>query len=738
MIKETQVKIICTIGPASLEPDILKKLEARKVFLARINLSHVRLEDIETYIHKLLPFNIPIAIDTEGCQIRTGYIEQGSVFFHNNSLVRVYRSKVPIDGNQIYFNPHNVVDFFKPGDLIELDFNSVLLRVEDVSILAKDDFILCRVIIEGSIGSSKGVHSDSMAQVLPAFSQKDLKAFDLAKKYGIKHFTLSFMNTDLDVKNFKEICPQSVAYAKIETLSGVKNVEAIMKHVEGILIDRGDLSRDVPIERIPLMQKYLIEKANAAGKEVLVASNLIETMALALKPSRAEANDIISTIRDGVSGFVLTKETAVGQYPVETVNMLESLIKLGKHARQMAQHRDTNDIDYLLDRDTDGLLIEPHGGRLIERLWDPKALGQISSLPKLLVNEDILMDLDQISVGAFSPLEGFLVQDDYKSVLERMRLANGVPWPIPVILPVDDNQKKGLAKGEEIALCLETDGAVYGTLKIEEIYPFDKEEFARRVYGTMDDKHPGVQILKKCGEYLLGGKVKLIKRPHFKFDHLNLTPRQARRIFESLGWSKVVGFHTRNVIHRSHEYIQLEAMERCGCDGLFVHPVAGRKKAGDYTVEAIVQSYQIMVEKYYPKNRVIFGMFSTYSRYAGFREAVFTALCRKNFGCSHFIVGRDHTGVGQFYGATSSQDIFHQFEDIVIEPVFFDEVGFSSKLKKYMHKKDAPEGDFLNISGTKAREMFKNKNSPPDWFMRQDISDAIINQLSNGQKVFVE
>lgn len=744
----TKVKIICTIGPASLNEGVLRRFEAREVSLVRINLSHVPAEEVEGHIRFLRNYSIPIAIDTEGSQIRTGYIDHGSITFHSNDIIKIRNSRICPDSENIYFTPYNVIDFFKPGDLIALDFNSVLLRVEDVSPLSSENFIKCRVIIEGSIGSQKGVYCDSLKHTLPTFSEKDLYAIELSKKYGIKYFTLSFIDSAEEVREFKRLYPGAVAYAKIETLEGLKNVELIMKYADGILIDRGDLSREIPVEKIPLAQKFLIEKANLARKEVFVASNLLETMAIELKPSRAEINDVVNTIIDGVSGFVLTKETAVGKYPVETVNMMNNLIQQGEVVRTQLLKvnnsfiRSTDlppakDVDYVMDRDTNGFLIEPHGGKLVNLFPGGAISEELTHLPRLSVSEDILMDLEQIGIGTFSPLEGFLCRNDYQSVLKNMRLANGVPWTIPIILPVNKEEKDGLKIGEEIAIGSKIDNTVYGVLELEEIYPFDKEKFAKEIYCTTDSKHPGIQNLKTCGNYLLGGKIKLLRRYHTNFSRVNLTPRQARNIFESLGWSKVVGFHTRNVIHRSHEYIQLQAMERCGCDGLFVHPVAGKKKKGDYTTEVIIQSYEIMMEKYYPRNRVVFGVFLTYSRYAGPREAIFTALCRKNYGCSHFIVGRDHTGVGNFYDPVASQKIFNQFEDLGIEPVFFGEIGYSKELKRYASKKEYGSEDLLNISGTEARKMFKQKTLPPEWFMHPDISQLIINKLSNGEKVFI-
>ena len=207
------------------------------------------------------------------------------------------------------------------------------------------------------------------------------------------------------------------------------------------------------------------------------------------------------------------------------------------------------------------------------------------------------------------------------------------------------------------------------------------------------------------------------------------------------GCVRVVGFHTRNVIHRSHEFIQLEAMKREHCDGLFVHPIVGKKKPGDYHALYIIKSYEKMMREFYPKNKVVFSVFSTYSRYAGPREALFTALCRKNFGCSHFIVGRDHTGVGNFYPPTASHDIFKQFPDIGIKAVTFDHVFYSKKMAKHIHACDVtgfPAEDQLQISGTEARKMFEAGQAPPEWFMRPEISQIIIDAVKKGEEVFVE
>lgn len=746
---QKDIKIICTIGPSTSNLQILQRLAVRDVFLIRINLSHVDIEELEDYILILKKCGIPIAIDTEGSQIRTGQTSTGNLNLKTGDRVNIHRRKINCDQKNLYFNPYNVVDYMEPGNLIAIDFNSVLLQVEDTSGLQNTQYVTCRVIIGGTLAGRKGVHCDDLKFRLPPFSVKDIRAVEIAKKFGIRHFTLSFMNNAEEIAEFKNIYYDTVVYAKIETIEGIKNVSSILALSDGILIDRGDLSREIPVEKMPLMQKVLIETANQYGKEGFIASNLLETMASDLKPSRAEASDIVNSIIDGVSGFVLTKETAVGRYPVETVNMLNALIQQGKMCLRHSKKADayfttslnlmslTNSDDFT-NPDVKGALIQPHGGRLIERYLNGSEENDWETLAKLEVDEEVLMDVEQIGIGTYSPLEGFLSREDFQSVLDHMRLKNGTPWPLPICLAINEEDQKRLLKEERIALVSKEDGEIYGLIEIDDIFSYNKSEFAAKVFGTEDQKHPGVTQLKKSGNYLIGGKVQLRRRIHGAFQKYNLTPRQTRKIFSALGWSMVVGFHTRNVIHRLHEFIQMEALARTGCDGLFVHPVIGKKKKGDFSADIIIRSYEIMIEKYYPRNRVLLGLFSTYSRYGGPREAIFTALCRQNFGCSHFIVGRDHTGVKDFYSPTASQQIFSHFKDMSITPVFFDEIGYSPDIKQYVDViKETGRNNFVKISGAEIRNMLKKRTYPPEWFIRPEISKVIIDKMSNGEEVFI-
>ncbi|HEY5674390.1 MAG TPA: sulfate adenylyltransferase [Malonomonas sp.] len=745
-MKRKNVQIICTVGPTSLNQRVLRCLEVRNVSLVRLNMSHIDIDKLPLYLEILKQFSIPIAIDTEGSQIRTGIVESGTLNFHLNDIVRIHSTEISCDQKNFYLTPLTIAAHIYPGDLIAIDFNSVQLRVEDVSMLQRLGYIEARVIIEGKVGSRKGVHCSRQTTSLPPFSAKDLQAFELAKQIGIKHFTLSFMNSASDVRQFREILPDAVAYAKIETAAGVRNVEKILPYVDGILIDRGDLSREIPIEKISLAQKYLIELTNQAGKTAFVASNLLETMATELKPTRAEVNDIVNTVLDGVGGFVLTSETAVGRYPVETVNMLQSLINQGQLALSHAQARSgfssrsidlsfLADKNYLLQPEICSGLPAPHGGELVDRLVSAPA--STDGLPVIKVGVEALVDLGQIGIGTFSPLTGFMNERDFQAVLDRMHLANGTPWPLPIILAVDDETRQQLSPGGKALIASARDGRVYGSIAVEDVYPFCKETYARKVYGTTDAGHPGVQRLERAGDYLVGGAIELYQRPQSRVSRLHLTPRQVRDIFSALGWAKVVGMHTRNVAHRAHEFLMLRALEKYGCDGLLIHPASGKKKSGDFQAKVIVDSYELLLEKYLPTNRVVLGVFSTFSRYAGPREAVFTALCRKNYGCSHFIVGWDHAGFNDLYPPFAAQEIFSQFDNLGIEPVFFNEVGYCQRLGTYLERTATVNEELKQISGSESINMLIQKKLPPDWFMRPEIARMIIATLERGEPVFV-
>ncbi|MBZ0166158.1 MAG: sulfate adenylyltransferase, partial [Candidatus Omnitrophica bacterium] len=258
------------------------------------------------------------------------------------------------------------------------------------------------------------------------------------------------------------------------------------------------------------------------------------------------------------------------------------------------------------------------------------------------------------------------------------------------------------------------------------------------VFQTTDLAHPGVRLLMSQGDQFVAGKIELVKRVASTDKHFEITPKQSRKIFENKGWSRVVGFHTRNVAHRVHEYLQLEAFKKYHCDGILIHPLIGPKKKGDYSAQIILKSYEMMIRNYYPETKVLLGAFQNFPRYAGPREAVFTALCRKNFGCSHFIVGRDHSGVGKYYEPDAGHRLFDQLGDIGIQPIYFNAVHYHRTLQKYVEESQDEDAEYLKISGTEGREMLIQKQVPPDWFMREDISKLIIDEMDRGEDVFLK
>lgn len=718
-MKNGQIKVLATIGPSSLSGKVLSEFKRRGTDYIRVNLSHTAITDIDSTLQKMLKAGIEVVIDTEGSQVRTG--DLGGVWsYKEGSKIRIYNEPVKSNSRQLYLRPKEFLDLVTPGTLISIDFDSVLLKVDNINNLKAKGFIEATVLIGGTVGNNKGVHSDTIAK-LPAYSHKDLAAIELAKKYYIKYFTLSFIDNADEVRQFKNLYPESITYSKVETKKGIINFEEILKVSDGILIDRGDLSREVPAERIPLLQKAIIKKSQ---KPIFIATNILDNMHDHPKPLRSEVNDIVNSLVDGVSGFVLTKETAVGKYPAETISMLKSIISQVSSVTNLQM----NNLLGISEEKISGNLIEPHGGTLVNRFQVMEFNDEeLKRFKKLYIDEEILMDVELIAFGAYSPLEGFMNEKELNSVLDKMRLPSGLPWTMPVTLTATKSEIKGIKKNEVVSLIRQADGEVYATLTISEIKNLDKSLVCKKWFGTDDKKHPGVARVLAGGDYIIAGKINLLKRRPSAFKEYELKPVQTRKIFSEKGWSKIVGFHTRNPIHRSHEFIQLQALKKIPADGLFIHPVIGKKKKGDFEAEVIIKVYELMMKKFYPKNKVVFAVYPTYSRYAGPREAVFTAICRKNYGCSHFIVGRDHTGVGNYYEPMASQQLFSKFPDLGIAPIFFGNVFYSKDKKTHVIEgsKDDKEEDTASISGTEVREIFLKGKKPPEWLMRPQIAEKI-------------
>ena len=382
--------------------------------------------------------------------------------------------------------------------------------------------------------------------------------------------------------------------------------------------------------------------------------------------------------------------------------------------------------------------ILPHGGRLIDRVLTGQASGEAEerarSLPQISLNARAASDLECLATGVFSPLQGFMGRADYHHVVHELRLKNGILWTLPITLAVDKDEGAKLTEGREVAL-LGSDGELLGLLSIEEIFAYDKREEARLVYGTEETRHPGVQYLFQRGELLVGGPVSLIRRPSLPgFEDYYCTPAETRRRFIERGWRTVVGFQTRNPIHRSHEYIQKCALELM--DGLLIHPLVGRTKLDDVPSEVRLRCYRVLEERYFPKERVMLSVFPGAMRYAGPREAVFHALVRKNYGCTHFIVGRDPAGVGGYYQPYAARDLFLRLsrEELDITPLFFDEAFFCRRCDGMASSKTCPHesSERVALSGTRVRELLRSGEPLPEEFTRPEVSEILAEWVQGG------
>ena len=373
-------------------------------------------------------------------------------------------------------------------------------------------------------------------------------------------------------------------------------------------------------------------------------------------------------------------------------------------------------------------MLPPHGGKLIDRLVPeagrPRIRDEASELIDIPVSLEARKDYECIAYGIFSPLAGPLNGNDYRSVLERGRLQNDLPWTFPIVLDVSEDLASGIDEGDDVALS--HSGAPFAILHVEDKYVLDRKMYAESVYTTLDIEHPGVARTQGMGTSLLGGRIDLFEETPGKVPRYRLKPKETRFLFKEMGWRTVAGFQTRNAPHIGHEYVQKTAL--AFVDGLFINPLIGRKKPGDFTDEVIVESYEALIRNYYMRNSATLVTLEMEMRYAGPREAIFHAIIRKNFGCTHFVVGRDHAGVGNYYGPFEAQEKFDEYPDLGIAPIFFRSFFYCKKCGGIENDKVCPHGpeDHINFSGTKMRQLLMRGERPSKEMMRPEVVDVIL------------
>jgi ATP sulfurylase len=471
------------------------------------------------------------------------------------------------------------------------------------------------------------------------------------------------------------------------------------------------------LEKIPFAQQHILEKGKALNTPVYVATNLMENMIINSKPTRAEVNDIRSTINDGASGLVLAAETAIGNYPVECVRILARIIEETKN------YQDDKNLEKLFSLPS-GRMIEPHGGKLVQQFSDQSLDEKMESI---IVDEQVFMDAYQIANGTFSPVSGFMNLEEINSILNE-NMIGGITWTLPILFQVDKELMRSIPKKGAIYLKKKGDNQPFAILKIQEIENLEhKTRIARLWFGTEDNLHPGVAKFMAGGDHIISGQPYLLNESnHAGKNKYELTPSQTRYIFDHNGWHNIIGFHTRNVPHKGHEFIQKKALQDTNADAIFISPVTGIKKSGDFLANPIIECYNSLIrDGIYEPYGALIGAFNTHSRYSGPREAVFTALCRQNYGCNYFIVGRDHTGVGDYYEPDASLKYFDTLE-LDINILSFNSVSF---LKGKGLMEDATQSDSDNkvekISGSVIREQIMNNGDIPDYLMRSSIAKIL-------------
>lgn len=374
-------------------------------------------------------------------------------------------------------------------------------------------------------------------------------------------------------------------------------------------------------------------------------------------------------------------------------------------------------------------MIPPHGNDLVDRCLPPARSDELraglGNKPAIELDRNLLFDFANLAKGVYSPLSGFLTRNDFRKVVHDMTLESGVAWPLPVVLDVDVETANELGPGDRIGL-RDPEGELVGVMDVDDVYRYNETEVCEQLFGTTDDNHPGVRLVSSKDPFLVGGGIKAFDGALPRNGAHDLSPTETRVLFKRRGWESVVGFQTRNVPHRAHEYLQKSALEHV--DGLLVQPKIGEKKPGDYTNEAIMKGYGSLIEHYYLPEVVTLAMFKSRMWYAGPREAVFDAIVRKNHGCTHFIVGRDHAGVGDYYGDFEAQELFGSLGNVGIEPMYYHYAFYCTVCDGIVSDKVCPHDpeDRMEPSGTELRRVLSSGERPPPEMMRPEVAETIL------------
>ena len=762
-------KLIVTIGPSSESEHDLRVMKNKDIDFLRLNMSHSSLQDLERTHNLARKMGIEYILDTEGSQIRTACTNSDSLSLKDGQLIEIRGAVDDIEelstmSNCVHdimggkladgffsFNPADALEDCAPGDILYIDSYGPVVQVIDISFISSGH-IVGKVIVDGELFDKKAIYIDRRFQSgdhLPILSEKDQEAVRYGLREKISHIAVSYVRSGADVDLVREITDnRMLIISKIENKLALINLDEIIEKSDLLLLDRGDISKEIPAEKIPFIQQYILKQCRKSNKGVFVATNLLESMILNRKPTKAEVQDITNAVVNGAYGLTLSAETAVGQHPIRCINTMDRVIthveSIKKANENTVVRGMTNDFDlpshYLVDHFT-RLPIEPHGGKLVQVKDMDLDNVDIELMEKISIEDDLARDVFQIATGAFSPLCGFMNQDDLNSVLKNMKLSGGCTWPLPITLDVDKANSESIETGENYCL-IDSRSEPIATLRVEQVYENERRLTSEAIYGTFDPEHPGVKRVLSQKPFLVAGEITSVNPMASIMSAYDLTPRQLRKLFYEKGWEKIAGFHTRNVAHRGHEYILSQTIEEELCDGILLHPVVGSKKKGDFNSKYILRSYELLMNNYFPKDKYILATFNTYSRYAGPREAVFTALCRKNYGCTHFIVGRDHTGFSDHYDDKASRQLLDGIEDLGIEIISFNEVFYSEEEKTYFQSnnfdKNLDSKSRKRISGTEQRKYLSRCDLPPDWLTRREISMMLRDAISNGEPVFAE